>query len=110
MRVQSVSSVQFRSAFIVISYSIYCCIALYFIFYLLLSGVVKIYAYLLIYTLIRHIQLTQHIHNTLYSLKQLKVWLEEDGEASTSKANESAMEKLKQAKQSHEQFVKKKDG
>ena len=43
------------------------------------------------------------------SLKQLRAWLEEDEEARASKANEDAMEKLKMAKSSHEQFVKKKD-
>ncbi|KAJ1437688.1 hypothetical protein B484DRAFT_392641, partial [Ochromonadaceae sp. CCMP2298] len=44
------------------------------------------------------------------SLRQLKAWIEEDEEAQASRANEGAMEKLKMAKESHEQFVKKKDG
>lgn len=42
-------------------------------------------------------------------MKQLRKWLEEDEDSRMNKANEKAMEKLKDAKQAHEQFVKKKD-
>ena len=44
------------------------------------------------------------------SLKQMKIWLEEDEDKAAKKLNDDAMEKLKMAKVSHEDFVKKKDG
>ncbi|RYH06483.1 hypothetical protein EON65_42810 [archaeon] len=43
------------------------------------------------------------------SLKRLRNWIEEDEDKKLAKENEDALEKLKLAKTSHEQFVKKKD-
>lgn len=43
------------------------------------------------------------------SLGRLRAWLEEDEDAKVVKESETALDKLKQAKNSHEQFVKKKD-
>lgn len=43
------------------------------------------------------------------SLRQLRNWIEEDEDSKLKKENEDALEKVKLAKTSHEQFVKKKD-
>lgn len=43
------------------------------------------------------------------SLKQLRLWIEEDEDDKLASQNESAAEKIREAKKSHEQFVKKKD-
>jgi hypothetical protein len=44
------------------------------------------------------------------SLKRLKDWIEEDEDKKIAEENEGALTKLKEAKVSHEQFVRKKDG
>ena len=44
------------------------------------------------------------------SLKRLKEWIEEDEDKKIAEENEDAVTKLKEAKISHEQFVRKKDG
>ena len=50
-------------------------------------------------------------HACLYhlSMKAFKDWLEEDEDVSTKKHRENTQEKMRDAKQSHEQFVKMKD-
>ena len=44
------------------------------------------------------------------SLKRLRLWVEEDEDEKLTKQNEDAAEKIREAKKSHEQFVRKKDG
>eukprot|EP01039_Chlorochromonas_danica_P007761 gene7761-8572_t len=43
------------------------------------------------------------------SLKRLRTWIEEDEDKKIAEENEAALEKLHDAKKSHEQFLKKKD-
>jgi hypothetical protein len=53
-------------------------------------------------------QLESQVLNEL-SLKQLRRWIEIDEDSKLQDENEKALEKLKEAKSMHEQFVKKKD-
>jgi hypothetical protein len=43
------------------------------------------------------------------SLKRLRMWVEEDEDEKLTKQNEEQAEKIREAKKSHEQFVRKKD-